>query len=114
MEFRRVLFRSLSGGRIGVEAEAAAQDKQWHFPFFSQQAVVGTVVVHAVVGCHQHLITGVEPGLQVNRQVDVGRAGAVAVLRGVERSEEHTSELQSLMRSSYAVFCLKKKKQDKH
>src|SRR3546814_5573276 len=27
----------------------------------------------------------------------------------VERSEEHTSELQSLMRSSYAVFCLKKK-----
>src|SRR3546814_5564450 len=30
------------------------------------------------------------------------------------RSEEHTSELQSLMRISYAVFCLKKKKQFKH
>src|SRR3546814_10730570 len=30
------------------------------------------------------------------------------------RSEEHTSELQSLMRSSYAVFCLKKKKDIKH
>src|SRR3546814_20863201 len=30
------------------------------------------------------------------------------------RSEEHTSELQSLMRISYAVFCLKKKKQNKH
>src|SRR3546814_9104844 len=29
------------------------------------------------------------------------------------RSEEHTSELQSLMRISYAVFCLKKKKSDK-
>src|SRR3546814_5992947 len=29
---------------------------------------------------------------------------------GIRRSEEHTSELQSLMRSSYAVFCLKKKK----
>src|SRR3546814_9558649 len=29
----------------------------------------------------------------------------------VTRSEEHTSELQSLMRQSYAVFCLKKKKQ---
>src|SRR3546814_289617 len=28
------------------------------------------------------------------------------------RSEEHTSEIQSLMRISYAVFCLKKKKQD--
>src|SRR3546814_9695892 len=32
------------------------------------------------------------------------------MLRG-GRSEEHTSELQSLMRTSYAVFCLKKKKQ---
>src|SRR3546814_4184160 len=30
------------------------------------------------------------------------------------RSEEHTSELQSLMRHSYAVFCLKKKKTNKH
>src|SRR3546814_6299879 len=30
------------------------------------------------------------------------------------RSEEHTSELQSLMRISYAVFCLKKKKQINH
>src|SRR3546814_8980931 len=31
--------------------------------------------------------------------------------REVRRSEEHTSELQSLMRTSYAVFCLKKKNQ---
>src|SRR3546814_5495178 len=30
--------------------------------------------------------------------------------RPIDRSEEHTSELQSLMRISYAVFCLKKKK----
>src|SRR3546814_4410237 len=30
------------------------------------------------------------------------------------RSEEHTSELQSLMRISYAVFCLKKKKSNNH
>src|SRR3546814_10404451 len=30
------------------------------------------------------------------------------------RSEEHTSELQSLMRNSYAVFCLKKKKSKTH
>src|SRR3546814_4505722 len=32
----------------------------------------------------------------------------------MNRSEEHTSELQSLMRISYAVFCLKKKKINKH
>src|SRR3546814_8521604 len=33
---------------------------------------------------------------------------------GLSRSEEHTSELQSLMRISYAVFCLKKKKTITH
>src|SRR3546814_3061490 len=43
------------------------------------------------------------------------RAGKLAwfndyAAQAVSRSEEHTSELQSLMRSSYAVFCLKKKK----
>src|SRR3546814_4266096 len=37
-----------------------------------------------------------------------------APIREHERSEEHTSELQSLMRNSYAVFCLKKKKQLRH
>src|SRR3546814_7921487 len=42
-------------------------------------------------------------------------AARVSVTRAT-RSEEHTSELQSLMRISYAVFCLKKKKKhtDKH
>src|SRR3546814_8351124 len=38
-----------------------------------------------------------------------GRFDAVGTLRGEGRSEEHTSELQSLMRTSYAVFCLNKK-----
>src|SRR3546814_2318310 len=37
-----------------------------------------------------------------------------ATPRSTSRSEEHTSELQSLMRISYAVFCLKKKKQLEH
>src|SRR3546814_1377754 len=35
------------------------------------------------------------------------------IARVANRSEEHTSELQSLMRNSYAVFCLKKKKYKK-
>src|SRR3546814_5539763 len=43
-----------------------------------------------------------------HRQVGIGlRRPGVEIER---RSEEHTSELQSLMRISYAVFCLKKKK----
>src|SRR3546814_5325262 len=44
------------------------------------------------------------PGSVWNWELQVG------VLRIHTRSEEHTSELQSLMRISYAVFCLKKKK----
>src|SRR3546814_1103112 len=38
--------------------------------------------------------------------------GRVRKMQGGARSEEHTSELQSLMRISYAVFCLKKKKNE--
>src|SRR3546814_3069583 len=41
--------------------------------------------------------------------LQIGRMAARPKAPG-ERSEEHTSELQSLMRISYAVFCLKKKK----
>src|SRR3546814_5207180 len=50
--------------------------------------------------------------LQRGQQPDAAGGHAVAILRlgNDRRSEEHTSELQSLMRISYAVFCLKKKK----
>src|SRR3546814_5714849 len=44
---------------------------------------------------------------RVTRRID---AASVRNIRPRHRSEEHTSELQSLMRISYAVFCLKKKK----
>src|SRR3546814_5960283 len=50
---------------------------------------------------------GVRPGLQ---RRDAGGEPAQAGADPAARSEEHTSELQSLMRISYAVFCLKKKK----
>src|SRR3546814_2312473 len=44
-----------------------------------------------------------------------GQAAAVRrQRRDAQRSEEHTSELQSLMRISYAVFCLKKKTKTEH
>src|SRR3546814_3106534 len=72
-----------------------------------------------------HILAAI--GVQLDRLVVVGigsveimqqaqRVGAVEVAAGEaglelhRRSEEHTSELQSLMRISYAVFCLKKKK----
>src|SRR3546814_7381658 len=47
------------------------------------------------------------------RHLPEHRAGGLRATARGRRSEEHTSELQSLMRISYAVFCLKKKKQNK-
>src|SRR3546814_8937840 len=49
-----------------------------------------------------------EPGSLAQQRGGVGIC--VPVVEQRERSEEHTSELQSLMRSSYAVFCSKKKR----
>src|SRR3546814_5489509 len=52
-----------------------------------------------------------------NRRMKSAEAGIEELQKHVDtlivRSEEHTSELQSLMRISYAVFCLKKKKNNK-
>src|SRR3546814_10287810 len=54
--------------------------------------------------------------LDAHAPPEVRRAAPASLPEPAEgRSEEHTSELQSLMRISYAVFCLKKKKnQQKH
>src|SRR3546814_3627216 len=52
-----------------------------------------------------------DPRPAARRNGDGGGMMRAVQLRAPARSEEHTSELQSLMRNSYAVFCLKKKKQ---
>src|SRR3546814_1391787 len=49
-------------------------------------------------------------GLAIGRAHNGGQGRFIGEQRRGVRSEEHTSELQSLMRISYAVFCLKKKK----
>src|SRR3546814_5413932 len=89
------------------------------------------VALHARIGRDD---VGVEPGAQ-HAALGFGRRGRASrkqrrhagrarnkhatdarhrPLRPTGRSEEHTSELQSLMRISYAVFCLKKKKNSKN
>src|SRR3546814_5662832 len=63
---------------------------------------------------------GIAPRLAVRVNPDFDLKGSGMKIGGgakpfgvdAERSEEHTSELQSLMRISYAVFCLKKKNQN--
>src|SRR3546814_9239309 len=60
--------------------------------------------------------SGVRGGHRRGAAVDRGVAGFYFARNSPPdgRSEEHTSELQSLMRISYAVFCLKKKTKKKH
>src|SRR3546814_7825887 len=108
--------------QVGVDAGDAAQFGQVELQEFFRTrtralpvqpplAAVGQdAPLHRLVGHHggaaevaQHL---------AGRGAGVERIAAVAAVERT-RSEEHTSELQSLMRSSYAVFCLKKKK-NKH
>src|SRR3546814_10882000 len=75
----------------------------------------GRIVAAAVL---MAIVEHPRPTLILTRRTDTLRrhAGQVAFPGGrvdpedSGRSEEHTSELQSLMRNSYAVFCLKKKK----
>src|SRR3546814_1017244 len=84
-----------------------------------QHRVVLRGDLRAFVGGHRELAAAVLGFLRKVGQL-VGVAGGHADHGGVaglelvdrlrERSEEHTSELRSLMRISYAVFCLKKKK----
>src|SRR3546814_6473811 len=57
-------------------------------------------------------VRGVEGAVVRQGQRQARPAGTGRAVGGTLRSEEHTSELQSLMRISYAVFCLKKKTQE--
>src|SRR3546814_1301114 len=74
--------------------------------------------VNLVSQCLNQMIGLVGPDLAESEEKDLQAISAVdfrttepqSVEDGQQRSEEHTSELQSLMRNSYAVFCLKKKK----
>src|SRR3546814_9945866 len=77
-----------------------------------RQACLRPVLLAVVVLRHCRYACGqYQPRLlRGGEDVDVGRA----CVRIVQRSEEHTSELQSLMRISYAVFCLKKKTKNIH
>src|SRR3546814_1834493 len=64
---------------------------------------------------HGHRQLGRSRGRSPPGRMIAGILGALAVstVERLWRSEEHTSELQSLMRISYAVFCLKKKNTNK-
>src|SRR3546814_3436279 len=62
-------------------------------------------------GLMDMFMAAAEPDIGEGRMRAVEHSQFRRLIRRNVRSEEHTSELQSLMRNSYAVFCLKKKKQ---
>src|SRR3546814_3390639 len=77
-------------------------------PLFRSAAQPGQSVLDAAAAGRARVEGARHRRLHLRAAAGAHPAGAgVAVAAG--RSEEHTSELQSLMRTSYAVFCLKKK-----
>src|SRR3546814_7843456 len=76
--------------------------------------VLDAVVAAGLEDVHEADDVGVDVGVRVLERVAyAGLGGEVDHPLRLERSEEHTSEIQSLMRRSFAVFCLKKKKKQK-
>src|SRR3546814_5932299 len=121
LEFRRVLFRSdlrkTYSGPVealkGISLSVAPGD------FFALLGPNGAGK-STLIGIVSSLVNASSGSVRVfGEEVAQNRSAAMRLLGLVpqeinfnlfERSEEHTSELQSLMRISYAVFCLKKKK----
>src|SRR3546814_2525276 len=100
-------------GRVGGGAPVFAESMDW------ERALLGA----CHVGAMQRLLEGTVRHARTRKQFGqlIGKNQAVShkiadmkvgleAARWLIRSEEHTSELQSLMRISYAVFCLKKNK----
>src|SRR3546814_5797037 len=92
--------------RIGIDARVRRVDRA---------AFARAAAAEQRAAREQHACNG-QPGQgQATPVIDSrARARSEAAGPGSHRSEEHTSELQSLMRISYAVFCLKKKKHTTH
>src|SRR3546814_6210229 len=83
------------------EARATAGALISRFEFRGQQIATSLENIDAAKSAIMDVDLAAEQSKLVSNQV---------LVQAAVRSEEHTSELQSLMRISYAVFCLKKKK----
>src|SRR3546814_12865944 len=105
-EFRQSVDRHVLETAMDAAQKAGQADPSIWKPLFS------LATMHYLAGDVAAAIRTSEEALarDVNEYV-LGNLGTFYFCNGeLGRSEEHTSELQSLMRISYAVFCLKKKK----
>src|SRR3546814_9404370 len=98
-------------GRVAARAVARGQP-----PAVRAVSGVASGVADAVLAVDQGVLNVLLPIVRIPVPESARIEPAEGIVREeqraaeVRRSEEHTSELQSLMRISYAVFCLKKKK----
>src|SRR3546814_10482267 len=110
-------FDMVKQGRVKLDQMVTVRPEtweRWHGPkagstmFLSpnQQVSVRDLLYGIITVSGNDACVVLAEGLQGTEQAWVSQMNAEAK----KRSEEHTSELQSLMRISYAVFCLKKKK----
>src|SRR3546814_9553280 len=111
MEFRRVLFRSLllHAGLDRAEELLAVLAPLPHLAGEAPLARGDLAHVAIERGVVLRAVEQVRAAAGDFLVAVSGHTGERRVDRDESRSEEHTSELQSLMRISYAVFCLKKK-----
>src|SRR3546814_10171101 len=102
-------FPAVIGERLSILLDFEAQARD------SRQCVIPAVTSHRIVRLRQSPVKTTIPCEREMGALFNGRSEIVdqnEIVRRGQRSEEHTSELQSLMRISYAVFCLKKQKQN--
>src|SRR3546814_4269627 len=98
-----------SGPRHGAHRRGSFENGENVVFLDDQQVNAIELDFGAGVFAEQHLVALLYLGC-----AHVAVVQGLAFADGDDRSEEHTSELQSLMRSSYAVFCLKKKTYTRH
>src|SRR3546814_4420594 len=108
------LARLAPGGRlVAITGASCAPDNPAWSDAFARLQERGRVVFSAAIDGQVYAKHGttIDTRLTVIDRVPAADPNAFPVSPGVapDRSEEHTSELQSLMRISYAVFCLKTK-----
>src|SRR3546814_4300316 len=117
MSIRHIAWtRLLATASVGLALPAIAQAQSINYAELEE--LFGEPVTTSVTGKPQRA-SEAPAALVIITRDDIRRSpandipGLVQAYAGIDvvRSEEHTSELQSLMRTSYAVFCLKKKTQ---
>src|SRR3546814_5121171 len=102
---------------LGVKRRAPAGRNAGRdtFDHSAQRRTILACAIDQLLPTAGSLRIGTEERIIANlRRVEIAEVDGVAadfrhIGKNIHRSEEHTSELQSLMRISYAVFCLKKK-----